>query len=181
MSKFKVGDEVCVIRKDGTNVETIAKVMLVMNNDVDHGTSYRLEAAGYAFRGESYYDHELFRKDEVEAELERRYKKALDEFREMTSKYKVGDKLIYMPRPSWSLLNDFSVHVVKVLAIQNVENGVRHYLVTSDKSSFIASESDLYTKETTQRYVRELVVKAEKSVDIEATKWLVKIDKEFDE
>jgi len=181
MSKFKVGDEVCVIRKGGINVVTIAKVVLVVNNDVSYGTSYRLQDSGYAFKGEPYYDHELFRKDEVEAELERRYKKALDEFRIWTSKYKVGDKLIYMPRPSWSLLKDFSLYVVKVLTIQNVEGGVRHYLITADKFTCIARESDLYTKEAAQKYVKGLAVKAKQSVDTEAAKWLAKIDEEFDE
>ena len=179
MSKFKVGDEVCVIRKDAGVVAAISTITRVDNDDIWHGISYRLESNG----DEPIYEFELFRKDEVEAELERRYKKALDEFREMTSKYKVGDKLIYIPRPSWSLLNNFSmdVFVVKVLTIQNVENGVRNYLVTADKFTAPVSESDLYTKEAAQRYVRELLVKAMRSVDTEVAKWLAKIDEEFDE
>lgn len=122
----------------------------------------------------------MFRKDEVAAELERRYKKALDEFRMLTSKCKVGDKLIYMP--GWNPLNDLSMDVVKVLAplpLLPVENGVRHYLIAANKFTAPVSESDLYTKETAQSYIKELAVKAKQGVDTEAARWLAKIDEAF--
>lgn len=179
MSKFKVGDEVCLIRKDAGVVAAISTITRVDNDDVCHSTSYRLESNG----DEPMYDFELFRKDEVEAELERRYKEALDEFRTWTSKYKVGDKLIYIPKPSWSLLNEFSmdVFVVKVSAVLPSEKGVRHYSITADKFTANVSESDLYTKETAQSYIREQLAKAMRRVDTEAAKWLAKIDEEFGE
>lgn len=182
MSKFKVGDEVCVIRENGINVVTISKITLVVDDEGEglYETTYRLEASGSDLRDEPYYDYELFRKDEVEAELERRYKRAVDEFRTRTSKYKVGDNLFYMPRPTWRL-NDFVVEPVKVLGVLAVEKGMRRYAVKSDKFTGSAIESDLFTKEAAREYVKGLAIEVKHGVDIEEAKWLTKIDEEFDE